>query len=315
MMKASDFVNKTVYLELLLGEFYLYKKPLRMLEYRRHFLTIDEALDDFSLDDVEFGDNKGIFLRSFPLTERLPVVDASRNMLAYAPWQYTRSYIDGSGSFDDYLKKFSSKSRATLRRKVRKFDAGCHGETAFKVYSTREEMKDFYTLAREVSKLTYQERLFDSGIPDHPQFVDEMLALSEKDACRGYLLFCDGEAVAYIYTRILDGYIHSYDRLGYKPKFRKYSPGTVLQYKVLAHLFSLGQPFIFDFTEGEGDHKSFFSNRKMLCGDIYLLTLNIRHRVLVYSHLLLTNMLASLTRLLDKLHLKMKIKRLIRRFG
>lgn len=75
-MIVSDFVNKTVYLEL--------------------------------------GDSKGVFLRSFPLSERLPVVNSAKNILTYVPWQFTRSYIDGSGIFDRYLRKCSSKSRSTL---------------------------------------------------------------------------------------------------------------------------------------------------------------------------------------------------------
>ncbi|MHC4165023.1 MAG: GNAT family N-acetyltransferase, partial [Planctomycetota bacterium] len=228
--------------------------------------------------------------------------------------QYERRYVDLGGTFDDYLKRFSSKSRSTLQRKVRKFGQLCGGEADWRAYRTRAEMDEFYRLAREVSRKTYQERLLDAGLPESDEFREEMLEAAERDGTRGYLLFHESRPVAYLHCPIHDGVVF-YGYLGYDPEYAKWSPGTVLQRLALERLFEEAGLRMFDFTEGEGRHKSFFSTHSVLCADIYYLRRSLRNRCLVRLHSGLDAFSRALVRLLDRLGLKERIKRLIRRRG
>jgi len=218
------------------------------------------------------------------------------------------------GTFEDYLKQFSSKSRSTLRRKVRKYGQLCGGEPDWRTYRTAAEMEEFYRLARDVSRKTYQERLLDAGLPESDEFRKELLAAAERDFTRGYLLFHESRPVAYLHCPIHDGVVF-YGHLGYDPEYAKWSPGTVLQHLALEQLFMEPDLRMFDFTEGEGQHKSFFATHSALCADIYYLRRSLRNRGLVRLHAVLEAFSRALVRQLDRLGLKERIKRLIRRRG
>ena len=62
-----------------------------------------------------------IITRSHPVAEPLPSVSRYGNAIRYAISHYTRYHADLRGSFEGYLTKFSTKTRGTLRRKVRHF--------------------------------------------------------------------------------------------------------------------------------------------------------------------------------------------------
>jgi CelD/BcsL family acetyltransferase involved in cellulose biosynthesis len=278
-----------------------------------HFTRLGKSPED-TREAVEASAAKGdgILLRSHPIPEKLPRIGRARNRLRYVPSQYERRYIDLDGTFDEYLKRFSSKSRSTLRRKVRKFAKLCGGEPTWRTYRTPKEMEEFYRLAREVSRRTYQERLLDAGLPETDEFKEEMLQAADRDGARAYLLFHEERPVAYLHCPIHDGVVF-YGYLGYDPEYAKWSPGTVLQHLALEKLFTEADLTMFDFTEGEGAHKSFFSTHSVLCADIYYLKRSLRNRCLVRLHTLLDAFSRALVRLLDRLGLKERIKRLIRR--
>lgn len=184
--------------------------------------------------------------------------------------QYRRHYIHMTGSFDDYLARFSSKTRSTLRRKHRKLTKDIGGKAEFREYRTPDEIDQFRDLALPLSRRTYQAKSLDAGLPEDDAAHALRRTLAAQDRVRAYLLCVDGKPVSYLYLPI-EGETISYAFLGYDPDYSRLSPGTVLQLEALDRLFAEGRFRYFDFTEGEGAHKAMFGTDSVEACSFFLL--------------------------------------------
>ena len=224
---------------------------------------------------------------------------AMPDFLVGARQDYDRSFIDMSGSYEDYFAQFSSKTRSTLRRKLRKFEQASGGTLDLRAYRTPEEMARFAALAVPLSQRTYQARLLDAGLPDSTEALAAMQRLAAADKLRAFLLFLDGEAVAYLYLPVT-GATLVYAYLGHDPDHGKLSPGTVLQLAALETLFAEGQFRYFDFTEGTGDHKRLFSTGSVKCASFLMLRPTLANRALLRANALFDSAVASARTLAER---------------
>jgi CelD/BcsL family acetyltransferase involved in cellulose biosynthesis len=87
---------------------------------------------------------------------------------------------------------------------------------------------------------------------------------------RGWVLFLDGEPISYLYAPA-EGTTLIYAFLGYDPDHAAWSPGAVLQFEAMRQLIEEGRFSLFDFTEGEGQHKLLFGTGTVECVDLLLL--------------------------------------------
>jgi CelD/BcsL family acetyltransferase involved in cellulose biosynthesis len=308
------WVARPIRLEYLLGEIPLFVIRFPGLEFDAHFTSLTTNLDETRPPFAKLSPEvEAIFVRSHPINGELPQLEVLPQAIRYVPARYHRYYVDLRGSFQEYLNKFSSKSRSTLQRKVRKFSDFCKGQIPWREFSRVDEMEEFHRLAREVSKKTYQEKLLNFGMPEGEEFKRELLDLAARDLVRGYILFSGTEPIAYLYCPLRDGVLF-YRYLGYDPESRDWSPGTVLQYLVLERLFSEGKFRMFDFTEGEGAHKEFFSTGNTWCADVYFLRRTLRNLLLLRLHSGLRTLSGAAVRVLDRLGVKSRIKKLIRKW-
>lgn len=308
------WVARPVRLEYLLGEIPLFVIKFPALEFDAHFTSLTTDLDETRPPFAKLSSEvEAIFIRSHPINGELPQLDFLSQAIRYIPAQYHRYYVDLQSSFQEYLNKFSSKSRSTLQRKVRKFSEFCGGEIKWREFSRSDEMEEFYRLAREVSKKTYQEKLLNFGLPEGEEFKREMFDLATRASVRGYILFSGASPIAYIYCPVREGILF-YNYLGYDPEFRDWSPGTVLQYLVLERLFSEGKFKMFDFTDGEGPHKEFFSTGNTWCADVYFLRRTMRNLLLLRLHSGLRTLSGTTVKALDRLGVKSQIKKFIRKW-
>lgn len=181
-----------------------------------------------------------------------------------------------------------------------------------RAYKHPDEMEEFHRQARDVSALTYQERLLDAGIPGEPGFLAQLVALAKADSVRAYVLFLRGKAIAYLCCPAVDGVL-LYSYLGYDPQHAEVSPGSVLQYLVLESLFREKRFRAFDFTEGQGEHKRFFGTHETPCADICYFRLSFSVRFWVGLHRLFDRTSVAIAALLDKVGLKTRLKRFLRR--
>tara|TARA_B100001179_G_scaffold204624_1_gene167466 strand:+ start:341 stop:1255 length:915 start_codon:yes stop_codon:yes gene_type:complete len=222
----------------------------------------------------------GIRVLSAPLAISHSILASFPDHIAGAREEFRRHYIAMDGSFDDYLARFSGKTRSTLRRKTKKFAAADGGKLDVRAYSTAEEVARFLEQALPLSKKTYQARLLDAGLPDSDEARSAMLADAEAGNMRCFLLFLGGEPVAYLSLPIC-GDTLVYAHLGYDPAHAALSPGTVLQMEALRLLFAEGRFAYFDFTEGEGAHKALFGTHSIECCSFLLLRRTMVNRLLL----------------------------------
>jgi CelD/BcsL family acetyltransferase involved in cellulose biosynthesis len=299
-----------VALKFQLGDIVFAKAVLSL--FRRSARLDEHPLDDCDMPEPppQLDGAHGYVVWSHPIAKKLPILRARSDAILYAPQQYRRFFVDLSGGFEGYMKTFSGKTRSGLRRKLRKFTEASGGIIDWKQYRTPDEVATFFSLAKSVSAKTYQERLLGVGLPADPTFIASACAMSKEDRVRAYLLFLHGKPIAYLYCPVSEQVV-SYDRLGYNPAYASLSPGTVLQLLVLEALFS--EEFTtFDFTEGEGQHKEMFSTGSRLCGDVFVVCRRLVPISIIVLHHAMNRASATAGVTLDRLHLKSRMRRLIR---
>ena len=258
--------------------------------------------------------SRGFMLRSVPVPAHLPALQRAHGYLRYVPLQYRHCYVDLQGGFERYRQKFSSKTRATIARKLRKFSEHCGGALRWAAYRTPQEINTFFPLARQVSRKTYQERLLDAGLPEDPAFVAAALAAAAGDRLRAWLLFDGDRPVAYLYCPA-QAEVLVYAYLGYDPEYQKHSVGTVLQWLAFEQLFAEAQFRYFDFTEGQSEHKRLFATHERQCANVMFLRDDWRSRLLLHSHRAFAGASAAAGALLARWGLKARVRRLLRAGG
>lgn len=254
----------------------------------------------------------GFLIRNLPIASRQPVLASVGDYLRYVPLQYQHCFIDLRTSFEQYERKFSAKTRSTLRRKIRKFAEASGGAIDWRTYRSPEHLDEFFNHARTVSRLTYQERLLDVGLPDSEAFRESACTLAREGRLRAYLLFDGERPVSYLYCPSKDCVL-KYAYLGYDPDYQHLSVGTVLQWLAVEQMFGEKEFQFFDFTEGNSSHKLLFSSDQKLCANVYFIRKGLRNRALVYSHNGMNGLSAWLGDTLDRYGLKTRVKRLLRR--
>lgn len=275
---------------------------------------LDQAVAQDSVqppDEALHRDSQGFLIRGLPLSGPQPATQRVGGYLCYIPARYQHCYIDFDMSFDAYQKKFSSKTRSTINRKIRKFREHCGGELKWETYKSPDVMREFFRHARAISVLTYQERLLDAGIPGDEAFIAQAEALAARNGVRAYILFDKDRPVSYLYCPIREGVL-IYAYLGYDPEYMHLSVGTVLQWLAVEQMFEEGGYRYFDFTEGQADHKRLFATDQRYCANVYLLRNSLRNRLLVRAHMIMNGASERIGKLLDDLGVKARLKRVLR---
>ncbi len=251
-------------------------------------------------------------IRSFPAQKPLPRLAFTGDYLRYVPVQYSRYYIEFKGTFKDYLSKFSGKSRSTWQRKVRKFGTQSGGAIDWRQYRTPAEMIEFYALASELSKKTYQEKMFREGFASYAGSRDKIVSHAEQDAVRGYILSLRSQPVAYVYCHCYGGTI-VYGMLGYDQDNRELSPGDVLLFLIVEALFAEGAFRYMDFGEGTSWYKEFYSTGAARCARVYYFPKTVKNVAVVGLHAATNSVSDAVGSVLDKFNLRARIRRLLRR--
>jgi CelD/BcsL family acetyltransferase involved in cellulose biosynthesis len=271
--------------------------------------TFESDLDAFIRSAPE--DVPLLCVRNLPIAERMPALRSANGRLQYTINQSYQYYVDLKGDFDDYVASLSGKSRATLRRKARKF-ASLHGDSIdWRVYTSIDQMPDYHRLARQVAVKTYQEKLFNGALPADERFKMDLCKLAEEQRIRGYLLFSNDTPIAYLHLPIRDNVVE-YAYLGYDPAYASVSPGTVLLFLALEDLFSKQRFNYFDLSYGLGQTKEVFCTAKYLRADVFYFARSLKYYLAVCSHLVLDSTSTMLGRSLGRIRLRAGVKRLLR---
>ncbi len=239
-------------------------------------------------------------------------IHSTDGVLVYRLGVYRRFYIPIAGrTFEEYLAGFSSKSRSTLQRKLRKFENAEGAAVDWSTYRAAVDVGTFLAAALPLSRRTYQHRLLNSGLPDSSEFGAHLEGLASSGLFRGWILRLKGEPIAYI-CAMGTGKTLLYDYVGFDAFHGALSPGTVLQYLVLEQLHQEGEIDHFDFTEGEGPHKEFFGTEFLLCADVLVSSNGWGMHVLFQAHRRWGISMRAFAGMAQGLGLKKWLKKLLR---
>jgi CelD/BcsL family acetyltransferase involved in cellulose biosynthesis len=208
-------------------------------------------------------------------------------VLRYVPRYGDRYVVDLHGSFKEYLKKFSKKSRGNLQRMVRKLAETNGGVADVREFRTPEEMAIFRDAAVAISRASYKSEL-GWGFQEEESFARETELEAAQGRVRGYVLMSGDQPAAYVFCRI-DHDVIVYKHIGYDQRFTQYSPGTALLYLVLERLFNEGEFIMLDFDGTEYyPYKEFFSTRTIKCARVIWFKPTIRNIALTGAHFVVT---------------------------
>ena len=313
----SDLVKDRLGLRFFLGDIPIASIGFGVLRDTRHFSQLEpwsqQGAPKIDWHTVPRAVQAMLYL-SHPVDKpprRLGKVNGS---LLYVPVQYAHSYIDlaSADDFDAYLAKFSSKSRNEIRRQVKKYIAFCGQEDPCREFSSPDEMDEFCALARQVSQRTYQEQVGHNGFPSGEAFLNELRTLAAGDQMRGHILFHGQRPIAYSYGTVSsDALVGQY--IGYDPEYRDWSPGSVLTFLIVRRLVEEKRFRIWDFGHSEQDYKKFFATHTFPAADIHLFRPTLRNHFILTAHVVLNSAVGAVGTVLDRLGLKKKLKRLMRR--
>ena len=315
---ATDeaWVERRAQLKFGLGGISLFAKSFPAVVYTGAFSSLSTDPDEPCPPLERSGSAiRAVLVRSHPIGNKLPRLRVRQNYIRYAAAQYRRFHIDLDGSFDEYMKRFSSQRRNHLKRLVKHFTTFSGGQIKWREYKFSEEMREFHQQAREISRKTYQENLADAGMPDGGAFVDELCRLAAQDRVRGYVLFDQGKPIAYQYCPIVEDTLIC-DRIGYDPDYRQHAPGNILFLLIIEHAFLVRRCRRFDLGRGEFPYKETLSSGHLFCADIYYFRPTFSNALLVVSHSTLNSLWRVCAFLLDRVRLRTRLKKLIRlRYG
>jgi GNAT acetyltransferase-like protein len=295
-----------------LGESLLFTVRRPGFVYTAHFS--DLSLDDPPALPVEATAREAVdvcIIRSQPVSNALPRLSRTDGWIRYVPHQYNRYFVELAGTFENYLKHFSGKSRYTIKRHVRRFCEVSNGKIDFRQYATPEELDKFRPLAIELSARTYQTTVLGSGLPATDDFWRRAREAAKREEIRAYLLFLAERPVAFIYCAVERGIIEQ-RYIGFDPDYRDHAPGVVLLYCTLESLFGAGVDRMYDFTEGENLQKQQFGTKHVYCADIYFFRNSLANAALVGLHCVISLFSDWLGRRLQVLGIKESAKHLVR---
>jgi CelD/BcsL family acetyltransferase involved in cellulose biosynthesis len=289
----------------------------KLFEVRRPLQTAAFGLADLVSGNLppfpaEDADCDGYRVLSAPAAALPAILAAHPGHLLGGLQAYRRFYIDMAGiDFDQYMARFSSKTRSTLNRKWRKLADMAGGTLDIREYRTPEELDQFLADAIPLSHKTYQTRLLDAGLPEGDRAVAEMRAMAQAGRLRAYLLYLDDKAVSYLYLPVADSVV-TYAFLGYDPDYAALSTGTVLQMAALESLFAERCHSYFDFTEGGGAHKQLFGTDSIEACSFFLLRKRACNRLLLGSLAAFDHSIATAKRLAERTDALSAIRRRLR---
>lgn len=239
---------------------------------------------------------------------------APGRMLYWTIRRGPRYFVRLDGTFEEYLGRFSTKTRSSLRRKWRRLVREAEDTVRFVRYGAGG-FEEFYQSAREVSRYTYQEIMFDAGLPDDAESARSMREQMDAGGAAGFVLFVGSAPIAYLYCPAERG-VFEYQYVGFRPDYARWSPGTVLLLMALEQLFEDSEAIAFDFTEGGGEssHKAFYATDSVGFETMAVLPGTLRNRCLILARAGVDRMSLAAGKFLSALGVKEHARKLLRRW-
>ena len=165
------------------------------------------------------------------------------------------------GNFNVYLMSMNRKTRYNLKRSVRILSKLGDDNVKVEKITQCDQIRKFLKDVDAIFRNTWQADTYGYYQRNSDASVNLFKAISKKGWLRSYILKCGDDPVAF-----LIGYQYKnkyyYEEIGFYKRWRKYSPGSVLNYYILEDLFKDNKPYCLDFGFGDNQYKKVLGNQK-----------------------------------------------------
>lgn len=166
----------------------------------------------------------------------------------------------------------SRKSRKRLDEKERALARDVGSELEVVEIRSESDWAPYTSCIEDLMRRTWQARVLG-----HELDMEEQHKVAARGWLRSFLLLAGDDAIAFVLCyQGMDTLF--YEFLGYDQSYAKYSPGTVLLYKVLALLYRRDTPRYVDFGEGEAAYKKEIANDVSTARAVLVVRSGLRHR-------------------------------------
>jgi len=184
--------------------------------------------------------------------------------------------VEMKADFERYLGSLSTKTRQTLKRKAEKMQREC-GEIRVRCFRAADEMSRLQTSLKDVWGKSWHGRMGRQEPPALP-FLRKMARLGW---IRSYVLYVDETPVASVLGFQYRGTFLD-EAPAFDPRWKRHSPGLVLNYHILQDLFSRDMPDVVDFGFGYNQYKETLGTKREMRGEIWV-PVSFRGRRLVFA--------------------------------
>ena len=176
--------------------------------------------------------------------------------------------ISLTGTFDEYMKRFSPKTRKNRHRELKLLRS--HGEVKLIRVTEVSEIDSFLKIAYRISEKTRQFKQFGWSVAARdPRLVkNELVRLARHGSLRSYLLMCGNVPCAFILGD-QTGLRFRPVAAGVDPGWRSHSVGTILLLLTLEDLFKENPPEFYDLGTS-AKHKEYLATDSYLEASVWL---------------------------------------------
>lgn len=226
---------------------------------------------------------------------------------------YRRRLCDISQGFDAYLRNLSAKSRQSMRRSLRRFEANFDGRFTFQAYQDADEIATFLSKVESVSRRTYQGQMLGLAVTRSGFIGNKALQGAKLGLARCYSLCIDQKPIAWR-IGFTSGKVFFSHHIGYDPEFENWHPGVVLHLYSIRHISSTEDGIeTLDFLYGDNDFKRRASHRSRDEQNYYLFPRTL-HGAFYYISLSTCNAISeNAGKFLEYVGLKKRLKSFLRR--
>jgi CelD/BcsL family acetyltransferase involved in cellulose biosynthesis len=250
-----------------LGPFRLGQAKVKALTLVSNPFVVDAELEIPMAQAAALG-CRALVVSAMPVGKSFATMCFDRGALRYAASSGDRYVVDLQGSFAEYIKKFSKKSRGNLQRAAKRFAKGTDTVAPIVEFRSPAEIIAFRDIAVAISRASYKTDV-GLGFQEDETFAREIELDAVAGRVRGYVLMSGDQAAAYVFCRV-DHDVIVYKHIGYDERFAQNSPGTVLLYLILQKLFTEREFRLLDFDGIEYyAYKEFFATRAISCARLF----------------------------------------------
>lgn len=203
-----------------------------------------------------------------------------------------------AGDFDAYLRKFSGKTRSTLKRKHRQMKEHSNGALELVRVDREDQVQDFLTRAEGVSRHSWQFRQHGTQVFTTPVEVAAFRLLAQRGLLRSYLLRSGDNDCAFCIGWQYNG-VYYYVRPAFDDRFADHSPGTILLYLMIEDLCRHNPVQRFNFFQNPNPYKRQFGTDFGYDAAVLICRKTLPNRVRIALH---AGLRSSIRRAKDLLH-------------